>query len=401
MKSVSLVERVLVGLVMAVLVVAALGKLLDPGGFRASLDSWAFIPTAVQGPLSMGVPLLEIAIAAAWFLGLHRAAMAWLAAGLIASFTGLYAVHLAFSSPPDCHCLGLIVSFDRGQAFAENLLVRNGVLLGMLGVAGVLAIMRTRAGRAEPRSVRGASVHGVAAPGFTLVETLLVIALIGILIGLVLPYLAGARDKAQEVGALALIRGHGQILQTYSADYAGYFPVIGHPDRPTTIQAGGREIEVQYWHADFHWIYALADQYYNGRIGHPSLFPPGYEDGGSPFKYTESYLAVPDFWATETRTGRQQWRAVPAALTAYPSAKGLLTSWAARVPVPGKPATYSSPDDMPQETAFADGSARTIVRREFQPWVLTGEGDYPGRETTPLGWPVLHTLNGTQGRDVK
>lgn len=401
MKSVSLVERVLVGLVMTVLVIAALGKLLDPGGFRASLDSWAFIPRAAHGPVSMGVPLLEIAIAASWFLGLHRAAMAWLAAGLIVSFTGLYAVHLAFSSPPDCHCLGLIVAFDRGRAFAENLLVRNGVLLGMLGVAGMLAIMRTRAVPVEPRPIRGASVNGVAAVGFTLIETLLVIALIGILIGLALPYLAGARDKAREVGALALIRGHGQILQTYTADYAGFFPVVGHPDRPTTIRAGGREVELTYWHADFQWVYALADQYYDGRIGHPSFFPPGYKEGGSPFKYTESYLAAPDFWAPESRTGRDQWRAVPAALTAYPSAKGVLTSWAARVPVPGKPATYSSPDEMPQETAFADGSARTIVRRDFLPWMQTGEGHYPGRETTPLGWPVLHTLNGAQGRDIQ
>jgi len=247
------------------------------------------------------------------------------------------------------------------------------------------------------------SRHGVTVGrnGFTLVETLLVIALIGILIGLALPYLAGARDKAREVSALALIRGHGQILQTYSADYAGFFPVIGHPDRPTTIRVGDREFELQYWHADFQWVFALADQYYDGRIGHPSLFPAGYEGGGSPFHYTESYLAVPDFWSPYTRTGRQQWRAVPAAQTAYPSAKGVLTSTAARVPVPDKLATYRYPDDMPQETAFADGSARTIIRRDFQPWMRTGEGDYPGRKTTPLGRPVLHTLNGAQGRDVR
>lgn len=238
-------------------------------------------------------------------------------------------------------------------------------------------------------------------PGFTLIETLLVIALIGILIGLTLPYLAGARDKAREVSALSLIRGHGQILQMYSADYAGFFPVIGHPDRPTTIRVGDREIELKYWHAEIQWVFALADQYYDGRIGHPSLFPPGYQGGGSPFRYTESYLAVPDFWAPETRTGRQQWRAVPAALTAYPSAKGLLTSWAGQVPVPGRLATYSFPDEMLQETAFADGSARTIVRRDFLPWMRSGEGHYPGRQTQPLGWPVLHTMHGALGRDIR
>ncbi|MCW5757776.1 MAG: type II secretion system protein [Phycisphaeraceae bacterium] len=238
-------------------------------------------------------------------------------------------------------------------------------------------------------------------PGFTLIETLLVIALIGILIGLTLPYLAGARDKAREVSGLSLIRGHGQILQMYSADYAGFFPVIGHPDRPTTIRVGGREFDLHYWHAEFQWVFALAEQYYDGRIGHPSLFPPGYHGDSSPFKYTESYLATSDFWAPETRTGRQQWRAVPAALTAYPSAKGLLTSWAGKVPVPGRLYTYSFPDDMLQETAFVDGSARTIVLRDFLPWMRTGEGDYPGRKTQPLGWPVLHTMHGAVGRDIE
>ena len=84
MKGIAVVERVLIGSIMAVLIVAALGKLLDPGGFRASLDSWAFIPRALHGPVSMGVPLLEIAIAAAWFIGLYRRTMAWLAAGVIA-----------------------------------------------------------------------------------------------------------------------------------------------------------------------------------------------------------------------------------------------------------------------------------------------------------------------------
>ncbi|NRA58835.1 MAG: hypothetical protein HRU13_12040, partial [Phycisphaerales bacterium] len=90
----------------------------------------------------------------------------------------------------------------------------------------------------------------------------------------------------------------------------------------------------------------------------------------------------------------------PAAQAAYPAAKGLLTSWAARVPVQGHAATYRSPDEMPQETAFVDGSARTVVRRDFLPWMQTGEGQYPGRETMPLGWPVLHTMDGAQGRDV-
>jgi len=382
------------------LIAAALGKLLDPGGFRASLDSWSLIPESILGMLTLGVPLLEISLAAAWFLGVHRLAMALAAGVLLAAFTGLYALHLAIASPPDCNCLGLIMAFNRGETIAENLLVRNGVLMGVMALAGISWLVRTRGIRVRPIRKGTSQMPRGAAAGFTLVETLLVIMLIAILIGLALPFLGGARDKAHEVGALALIRGHGQIMQTYSVDYAGYFPVVGHPDRPTTVEVGGREIELTYWHADFQWVYALANGYYDGRLGHPSLYPPGYEDGGSPFMYTESFLAAPQFWSPQTRTGRTQWRPVPAALASYPSAKGLLTSWASRVPVQGQAASYRFPDDMPQETAFVDGSAKTIKRGDFLPWMQTGEGDYSGHRTTPFGWPVLHTLQGAQGRDV-
>lgn len=396
--------RALVALVMAVLLLSAIGKLIDLGAFRASLDSWTLIPERLFASITIAVPLMEVMVASAWFVGLHRRAAAWFAAGMIATFTATYATHLVWASPPECNCFGLIVAFERGQVVSQNLFARNAVLLGMLVAAGILSLVQPVLARMHSRTARS-KVRCASASGFTLIELLLVIALIAILIGIALPHLAGARDVARNVNALSMVRGHGQVMQVYSVDYAGYYPVVLHRDEPTTLRAGGREfVAGSYWHADFMWRYALVDQYYDGMIAHGTFFPPGATYGtesGIAFRYTESYLAVPDFWDASTRTGRSQWRAVPAANTAHPSKKGLVTSWAGQEPVPGKAGSYGSPQNMTQDTAFADGSAKSVKTSEFLPWVRTGEGSYPGRQTTPFGWPVLHTLNGALGRDIQ
>lgn len=396
--------RALAALVMIVLLVSALGKLVDLGAFRASLDSWTLIPERLFAPMTIAVPLIELMVATAWIVGLHRRAASWFAAGMIVTFTATYAAHLQWASPPECNCFGLIVSYEGGQMLSKNLLARNTVLLGMLAVAGILSFVQQMLVRKQPTTKR-TEVRCASASGFTLLELLLVIALIAILIGIILPHLAGARDVARSVNALSMVRGHGQVMQVYSVDYAGYYPVVLHRDEPTTLRAGGREfVAGSYWHADFMWRYALVDQYYDGMIAHGSFFPPGATfggDSGTAFRYTESFLAIADFWDTTTRTDRSQWRAVPAANTAYPSKKGLVTSWANQQPVPGQVGSYWTPQNMTQDTAFADGSAKSVKTSDFLPWMQTGEGDYPGRVTTPFGWPVLHTLHGAQGRDVK
>ena len=288
---------------------------------------------------------------------------------------------------------------------SENLLVRNAILLGILAIGSLATLARPMHAEGLRKVKRPTYQDGHIAPGFTLIETLLVIVLIGILIALTLPHLAGARDVAREISSLSMVRGHGQVMQIYSVDYAGYYPVFLDPDKPTTLRFAGRESIVRdYWLADILWRRALLDQYYDGNLAHASFFPPGAtygEAGGIAFRYTESYLAVPDFWDAATRTGRPQWRAVPAASTAYPAKKGLVTSWARVEPVPGKIATYYSPHDMTQDTAFVDGSAKTVKLADFLPWMRTGEGMYPGRQTTPFGWPVLHTMQGALGRDIQ
>ncbi|MBX3404057.1 MAG: type II secretion system protein [Phycisphaeraceae bacterium] len=64
--------------------------------------------------------------------------------------------------------------------------------------------------------------------GFTLVETLAVIGIVALLVGLTLPALAGARNSARATLCLVRLRTLGQVTFLYAADWKDQMPRSSH-----------------------------------------------------------------------------------------------------------------------------------------------------------------------------
>lgn len=73
-------------------------------------------------------------------------------------------------------------------------------------------------------------------PGFTMVELLIVVVIIGILISLLLPVIGNIREKARKTASRALIDGLSAALERYHIDFDEYppstLPDLGDPGSP-------------------------------------------------------------------------------------------------------------------------------------------------------------------------
>ncbi len=85
-------------------------------------------------------------------------------------------------------------------------------------------------------------------PAFTLIELLVVVSIIALLIGVLLPTLGTARDRAQTVRCQAGLRGLGQAAIAHTGDHKGAFST-GPSDNRRDRSYGA--IDAKGWMADF------------------------------------------------------------------------------------------------------------------------------------------------------
>jgi prepilin-type N-terminal cleavage/methylation domain-containing protein/prepilin-type processing-associated H-X9-DG protein len=128
--------------------------------------------------------------------------------------------------------------------------------------------------------------------GFTLVELLVVVAVIGILIGVLLPALARARATAQDMQCRNNLRSLGQAFYGYALDYEGKFPA-------NTVGASNSDQNASWYDGNVIGQY-LAETYSGGEVfdedddtpatvGGPIYTCPNHPEGGR--SYTMNFWA--------------------------------------------------------------------------------------------------------------
>ncbi|MDR1283533.1 MAG: type II secretion system GspH family protein [Opitutaceae bacterium] len=80
--------------------------------------------------------------------------------------------------------------------------------------------------------------RNVRARAFTLIELLTVVAIIGILAGILIPVTAGVRRKARDASCLSNLRQFGNALHLYAADHRDRFPILNYSSSGETKEGG-------------------------------------------------------------------------------------------------------------------------------------------------------------------
>ena len=133
--------------------------------------------------------------------------------------------------------------------------------------------------------------------GFSIVELLVVIGVMMILIALALPLLSSSREAARRNVCLRQLAGHGQIVQMYAGDNAGYWPYALERARrspPVPDGVSGDPVLSRMWYGVVGglWHMAVLDAYDNNPF-HESLICPSDEASLAEWEATAQNAGIP------------------------------------------------------------------------------------------------------------
>ncbi len=124
------------------LILAAVTKFVDRGGFQAAVSEYRVFPSALERPFAVTLPFVELTLGVLLLAGLGTVIAASLAVPVFLSFSLAIGVNMVRGRDLDCHCFGSVQS----EPIGWPAVIRSSALLV---VAVIVAIGASRFGAIE------------------------------------------------------------------------------------------------------------------------------------------------------------------------------------------------------------------------------------------------------------